>query len=76
MVGGCVVWLGFVVWDSNPYIPLFKGTISIGNTSEPIIDFQGTAVSFPGRKKPFITITFTREWQESEPPGSKSPTNH
>lgn len=33
-------------------------------------------VSFPGRKKPFITITFTREWQESEPPGSKSPTNH
>ena len=51
MVGGRVVWLGFVVWDSNPYIPFFFGTISIGNTSEPIIDFQGTCESvFRGEK--------------------------
>ena len=29
--------------------PLFKGTISIGNTSEPTIDFQGTCYcSFSG----------------------------
>ena len=30
---------------------LKKGTILIGNTSEPTIDFQGTAVSFPGSNR-------------------------
>ena len=30
-----------------------KGTISIGNTSEPTIDFQGTFVRFPGIQCPW-----------------------
>ena len=40
--------LGYTSENEPMECPLFKGTISIGNTSEPTIDFQGTFVNFQG----------------------------
>ena len=48
----------------NEFLPFFQGTSSIGDTSEPTIDFQGTFVGFQGSTLPQTNMAPENGWLE------------